>query len=320
MKSFTRRDFLRILALGAGSAASAQILAACGASPSQSVKTRVAASTPPPGSTYLAVARGGDDPEALVRRAVEALGGMGRFVPRGARVLIKPNLCISGRSYEYAVTTNPWVVGALVKLVREAGAARVLVFDNPTTGSSEDAFASSGIAAQVAAAGGELEYVASMKFTPVDLPGAQWLKRAYIYDEVLNADVLINVPIAKHHNLTGLTLGMKNQLGTLRDRPEVHASIPNKLADLTAFLRPTLTVVDAVRILVANGPTGGSLDDVQKLDTVIATQDPVAADAYTTRLFGWTDPNRLLNVKYGAEQGIGRNDLEHLTIQEIPVG
>jgi uncharacterized protein (DUF362 family) len=320
MKSLTRRDFLRILALGAGSAASAQILAACGASPSQSVKTRLPAPSPLPGSTYLAVARGGDDPEALVRRAIEALGGMGRFVPRGARVVIKPNLCISGRSYEYAVTTNPWVVGALVKLAREAGAARVLVFDNPTTGSGEDAFASSGIAAQVGAAGGELEYVASMKFKSVELPGALWLKKTAVYDEVLNADVLINVPIAKHHNLTGLTLGMKNQLGTLRDRPEVHASIPHKLVDLATFLRPTLTVVDAVRILVANGPTGGSLDDVQKLDTVIATHDPVAADAFTTRLFGWTDPNRLLNVQYGAEAGIGRNDLENLTIQEIPVG
>jgi uncharacterized protein (DUF362 family) len=117
-----------------------------------------------------------------------------------------------------------------------------------------------------------------------------------------------------------LTLGMKNQLGMLRDRPEVHASIPHKLVDLSAFIRPTLTVVDAVRILVANGPTGGSLDDVQKLDTVIVTHDPVAADAYATRLFGWTDPNRLLNVQYGAEAGVGRNDLENLTIQEIPVG
>lgn len=79
-------------------------------------------------------------------------------------------------------------------------------------------------------------------------------------------------------------------------------------------------MVDAVRILTANGPTGGSLDDVQKLDTVIATHDPVAADAYATRLFGWADPNRLLNVKYGAEQGIGRNDLENLKVEEISVG
>ncbi|HEY5117968.1 MAG TPA: DUF362 domain-containing protein, partial [Anaerolineales bacterium] len=175
-------------------------------------------------------------------------------------------------------------------------------------------------AQQVSAAGGEVEYVASMKFTAVNLPGAEWLKQTRVYAEVLNADVLINVPIAKHHNLTGLTLGMKNQLGTLRDRPEVHTSIQHKLVDLAAFLRPTLTVIDAVRILVANGPTGGSLNDVQKLDTVIATHDVVAADAYTTRLFGWTDPNRLLNVKYGAEAGIGRSDLENLKIEEISVG
>jgi uncharacterized protein (DUF362 family) len=309
-----------MLALGAGSAAAAQVLAACGTAPSQSVRTRIAAATPLAGSTYLAAARGGDDPEALTRAAIAAIGGIERFVPKGAKVLIKPNLCISGRSYEYAVTTNPWVVGALVKLCKEAGAARILVFDNPTTGSSEDAFASSGIAQQVSAAGGELENVASMKFTRVTLPGAQWLKQTYVYGEVLNADVLINVPIAKHHNLTGLTLGMKNQLGTLRDRPEVHADIQHKLVDLAAFLRPTLTVVDAVRILTANGPTGGSLDDVQKTDTVIATHDVVAADAYTTRLFGWTDPNRLLNVKYGAEAGIGRGDLENLKIEEIPVG
>jgi uncharacterized protein (DUF362 family) len=100
----------------------------------------------------------------------------------------------------------------------------------------------------------------------------------------------------------------------------MHAEIKHKLVDLAAFLRPTLTVVDAVRILTANGPTGGSLSDVQKLDTVIATHDPVAADAYTTRLFGWTDPNRLLNVKYGADAGIGRNDLENLAIKEISVG
>jgi uncharacterized protein (DUF362 family) len=320
MKRFSRREFLRMIALGAGSAAAVQVLSACGGTSSQSVKTRSAPPTPLPGSTYLAVARGGDDPEALVRRAVEALGGIGRFVPRGAKVLIKPNLCISGRSYEYAVTTNPWVVGALVKLALEAGATRVLVFDNPTTGSGEDAFASSGIAAQASAAGGEVEYVASMKFKSVDLPGALWLKKSSVYDEVLNADVLINVPIAKHHNLTGLTIGMKNQLGTLRDRPEVHAEIQHKLVDLSAFLRPALTVVDAVRILTANGPTGGSLDDVQKIDTVIATHDPVAADAFATRLFGWTDPNRLLNVKYGAEAGIGRNDLENLAVEEIPVG
>jgi uncharacterized protein (DUF362 family) len=159
-----------------------------------------------------------------------------------------------------------------------------------------------------------------MKFVPVDLPAGQTLKKTEVYDGALNADVLINVPIPKHHSLAQLTIGMKNFLGVIRDRPEMHSSLNQKLVDLNQFLLPTLTIVDAVRILKANGPTGGNLDDVQKLDTVIATHDLVAADAYATTLFGWEDPDRLLYVKYGAERGIGRSDLENLKIEEISVG
>lgn len=314
----SRRDFLRWSALGAGVAAGAQVLSACGSSPSTT--TRLAPATIAPGATYLAVARGGDDPEALVRRAVAALGGMERFVPKGASVIVKPNACVAGRSYEYAATTNPWTVAAVVKLCREAGAGRVRVFDNPFGGTAEEAFASSGIAEQVLAAGGEMEYPAAMKYVAMDLPAGETLKRSFFYDEVLHADVLINVPIPKHHSLAQLTIGMKNFLGVIRDRPEMHSSLNQKLVDLNQFLQPTLTIVDAVRILTANGPTGGNLDDVQKLDTVIATPDGVAADAYAATLFGWSDPNRLLYVKYGAERGIGRSDLENLKIEEIAVG
>jgi uncharacterized protein (DUF362 family) len=96
--------------------------------------------------------------------------------------------------------------------------------------------------------------------------------------------------------------------------------VNRKLVDLNQYLRPTLTIVDAVRILTANGPTGGSLDDVRKVDTVIATHDGVAADAFATTLFGWEDPNRLSYVQYAAERGIGRSDLENLAIEEISVG
>jgi uncharacterized protein (DUF362 family) len=318
----SRREFLRWTALGAGAAAGGQFLSACSASGSTSTSgmNRGAAPTPAPGSTYLAVARGGDDPETLVRRAVAAIGGMERFVPKGANVLIKPNACTVGRSYEYAATTNPWVVAAVVKLAREAGAGRVRVFDNPFGGTAEDAFASSGIAEQVLAAGGEMEYPAAMKFVAMDLPSGEMLKKANFHDSALSADVLINVPIPKHHSLAQLTIGMKNMLGVIRDRPEVHSSINQKLVDLNQFLLPTLTIVDAVRILTANGPTGGSLADVRKLDTVIASYDGVAADAFATSLFGWEDPNRLLYVKYGAERGIGRSDLSNLKIEEIAVG
>jgi uncharacterized protein (DUF362 family) len=318
MTRIHRREFLRLAALGAGSAAASSLLAACGTAPE--AKIRPLPPTPEAGMPYLAVARGGDDPGELVRRAIEAIGGIERFVPRGAKVLIKPNLCTPGRSYEYAATTNPWVVGAVVKLCREAGASRILVYDNPTTGSSEDAFGSSGIAEQVTAEGGKVEYSSPMKFVSVTLPGALYLPHTYVYDEVLNADVLINIPILKQHSLAQLSIGMKNLLGVIRDRPEVHPGINQKLPELAGFLRPQLTVVDAVRILTANGPTGGNLDDVRELDTVVATHDFVAADAYAATLFGLDDPNRLGYVKNAAESGLGRNDLGNLKTEEISVG
>jgi len=272
-------------------------------------------------SAYLAVARGGDDPEALVRRAVDAIGGMGRFVPQGANVLIKPNICTAPiKSYESAATTNPLVVGALVKMCLEAGAARVRVYDFPFGAPSKQAYSASGIAEQVRAAGGELEYVDTSKFIPTDLPNGLSLHSASLYSEVINAEVVINVPIAKTHSTTGLTLGMKNMMGVVLNRKAIHDDIHPRIADLAGFIRLELTVIDAVRILIANGPVSASLNDVRKIDTVIASADIVAADAYATRLFGWSDPNRLGYVRIGAEIGLGRSDLENLKIEEISLG
>jgi uncharacterized protein (DUF362 family) len=315
----SRREFLRWTALGAGAAAGARVLSACAASP-EGGKTRLQPPTPAPGSTYLAVARGGDDPEALTRAAVDAVGGMARFVPSGARVLIKPNMCVSRHSYELAATTNPWVVGALVKMCYEAGAASVLVYDFPFDGSSKTAWGDSGIGAQVTVAGGRIEYVDGKKFIPATLPDGHSLTSAEFYSEVTNADVLINAPIAKHHSTAGLTLGMKNLMGAIHHRQEIHDDLHRRIADLADYLRPELNVVDAVRIRIANGPQGECPSDVRKIDTVIASADIVAADAYATRLFGWTDPNRLGYVKYGNEWGIGRSDLENLRIADIAVG
>jgi uncharacterized protein (DUF362 family) len=275
--------------------------------------------TPAPAAPDLVVARGGDDPEAITRAAIAALGGMGRFVPSGASVLIKPNACTANRSYKYAATTNPWVVGALVKMCREAGARRVLVYDFPFDGGLADAFAVSGIAEQVLAAGGELENFQYDKFVSTRLPGSQVLNYADIYSEVTSADVVINVPIAKNHGDTGLTLGMKNFMGTVRDRGGMHnrGSLHRQIAELAGFIRPELTVVDAIRILTADGPRGGSLNAVRKLDTVIASADFVAADAYTTRLFGYAAPTHLGYVKIAADMGLGRADLENLKITEV---
>ncbi len=270
------------------------------------------------GSPDLVVARGGE-PEELVRRAMAALGGMERFVGRGDNVIVKPNICVAYHTYEYAATANPWVVAALVRLCLEAGAGRVRVMDFPFGGGPEEAYARSGIQEQVLAAGGQMEIMSSFKFVPTDIPQGLDLRRCDIYDDVLNADVVINVPIAKDHSLARLTLGMKNLMGVILDRPAMHSNLGQRLADLASRVRPALTVVDAVRILVSHGPTGGNLEDVRKMDTVIASPDIVAADSYAATLFG-LQPHDLSYVRAATEMGLGRSDLGSLRIEEIAVG
>jgi uncharacterized protein (DUF362 family) len=252
----------------------------------------------------MAVARG-DEPEMLVSAALAALGGMERFVKPGDNVVVKPNICVAYHTYEYAATTNPWVVGALVNHCRDAGAARVLVMDYPFGGSVDQAYVRSGIQEQVLAAGGEMESFAFLKFLKTDLPEGVDLKSCHIYEDVLSADVIINVPIAKQHGLARLTLGMKNLMGVIRDRPEIHTNLGQRLADLTSRLQPALTVVDAVRILTYGGPSGGDLNAVQKVDTVIASPDIVAADSYAASLFNLA-PTDLTYIRAGTTMGLGR--------------
>jgi len=344
---FTRKEFLHTLAAGMGAVAFNKFLSACSRAEitAETIPTRVpsvatdklselesgepsteASPLPveaPNGSPDLVVARGaeGSDvpPEELVRRALAALGGMERFVPQGANVVVKPNICLGYHEYEYAATTNPWVVGALVKLCIEAGAGRVDVMDFPFGGPAEQAYVKSGIEDQVRAAGGEMVAMPHFKYVPTEIPQGVDMQQCDIFDDVLNADVLINVPIAKHHSLARLTLGMKNLMGVIRDRPSIHRNIGQRLADLTSRVYPTLTVVDAVRILVANGPTGGNLDDVRKTDTVIASPDIVAADSYASTLFGLR-PEELAYIQAGAAMGLGRSELGTLKIEEIAVG
>jgi uncharacterized protein (DUF362 family) len=268
---------------------------------------------------YMVVAHGGDKPEELVNRAIAALGGIERFVKPGNDVIIKPNICVAYHSYEYAATTNPWVVGALVKLCKGAGASRVRVMDFPFGGTAAQAYAISGIQDQVAAAGGQMEQMASRKFTKSDIPDGKDLHNWPIYEDILKADVVINVPIAKHHSLAGLTLGMKNMMGTIQNRESIHSNIGQRLADLTSRVKPALTVVDAVRILMANGPTGGNLDDVKKLDTLIATTDIVAADTYAASLFK-VKISELPYIDAGQKMGLGTSDLSSVKIEQISVG
>lgn len=332
MSKMTRREFLIMVSMTTGAVVLDQAITACAGrtqtfettqkqSPQivPAVQNKLTATGQPDKGQFpdLVVTRQGT-PEELTRRAIQALGGMNRFVPQGANVIVKPNICVAYNTYEYASTTNPWVVGALVKMCYEAGASKVKVMDFPFGGTPEEAYSRSGIAEQVAAAGGEMVTMARLKYSMTNIEAGKDLKEVLLYKDALNTDVLINVPIAKHHSLARLTLGMKNLMGLMQSRYIIHQNIGQRLADLTSVIRPTLTVVDAVRILMANGPTGGNLDDVKEMNTVIASQDIVATDSYATSLFD-LKPEDLDYIQAGKEMGLGESNLKNLRIEELVV-
>ena len=269
----------------------------------------------PPDKAYLSVARG-QYTESIVKASIDALGGMTRFVKVGDEVIVKPNICVAYHTYEYAATTNPEVIGTLVKLCIAAGASRVRVMDQPFGGTAEQAYERSGISKAVKEAGGEMEVMSAMKFRKTEIPHGRDITEWPVYIDALDADVLIDVPIAKHHSLARLTLGMKNLMGLIRDRNQFHFNLGQRIADLTSLLRPHLTVVDAVRILTNHGPTGGNLEDVKVMNTVIASHDIVAADAYAATLFGLSGDD-IPAIRAASLMGLGTSDLNSIRIEEI---
>lgn len=325
-KKLARRDFLKILAAAGGSLLFQQFLAACGAKKTLPVgptsPTTMPTSTAGPTSTPLSapdlVVVRGSDPEAMIRRALEAFGGIQAFVPAGARVVVKPNVC-ANLPPQHAATTNPYLVGALVKLCLEAGAATVTVLDLPIRGSAAAAYVTTGIREQVEAAGGHLDDMNYINFRAVSIPDGRRLRAAHVYQPALDADVLINVPIAKDHVTTRLTLGMKNLMGLVPDRTRgtMHSTdIHQAIADLASLICPTLTVVDAIRILTRGGPVNEDLSAVQERNTIIVSPDIVAADSYATTLFDLT-PQDIGYIAAAADMGLGRLDWQNLKIQEI---
>lgn len=287
-------------------------------SPTPPAPTATATAQATPNPAYLIVARGGK-PSELTERVVAALGGIERFVKQGANVIIKPNICIASHTFEYAATTNPEVVATLVRLCLGAGAKRVRVMDQPFSGTPDAAYARSGIAEAVRGAGGQMEIMTQMKFREVAIPEGRDIKKWRVYGEILDADVVINVPIAKTHGNTRLTLGSKNLMGIVEDRSSFHLNLNQRIADINSQIKPALTIIDAVRIMVRNGPTGGSLDDVKVMNTLIASPDVIAADAYATSLFG-LKPTDIGYIKTGAEMKLGTMDLSSIKIEELQVG
>jgi len=253
------------------------------------------------GRPPLVVAHGAD-PATMVTAALAALGGIGRFVKRGETVLVKPNMAWD-RTPEQGAGTHPEVVAEVVRQCRAAGAARVIVAENPVHDAARVALRS-GIGAAVAASGGELALPRRSDFEWTALGGSV-LEGWDVLSVLFAADRLINVPVVKHHSLSLMTCGIKNHMGLIGgSRGRLHQEIHTSIVDLACSFRPTLTIVDATRVMLRNGPTGGRLEDVAIRNLVAAGTDPVACDAWAARQLG-LDPRDVAHVVQAEGRGLG---------------
>lgn len=270
---------------------------------------------PPAGTPRLVIARG-PDPRRNVEAALERMGGVGRFIAKGEVVLLKPNVGWDRRP-EQAANTDPRVVAALVRACLGAGAGKVIVTDNPVN-DPQRCFSRSGILEAARSAGAEVAIPGERGFEMVAIPGQ--LGRWPVFEPFIRAQKIINIPIVKHHSLTRATLGMKNWYGILGGRRnQLHQRIDESVAELAALMRPTLTVMDATRVLMRNGPTGGSLADVKQADTVAVSLDPVAVDAWALSLLG-VQPEGLAWLRLGQERHLGVVDYRSLNPVELKTG
>jgi uncharacterized protein (DUF362 family) len=262
----------------------------------------------------VAVAEGKDHAR-LAGNAIAALGGMKRFVRSGNVVVVKPNMGWD-RSPAQAANTNPLVVRAVVEEALRAGAAKVKVFDR-TCNDERRCYVNSGMAEALRGLKNvELKYIENERFRKVTINGTV-LREWELYGEALAADVFINVPVAKHHGLTRLTLGLKNVMGVMGgNRGSIHKNIDAALADINSVCKSHLVVIDATRVLTAHGPQGGDPRDVEVLDKVIASTDIVAADAYATTLFGLKPAD--IGVTVAAyKRGLGEMDLKRVRVVKV---
>jgi uncharacterized protein (DUF362 family) len=246
---------------------------------------------------------------ALTRAALDEIGGLGGFVSRGDVVWIKPNIAWN-RKPEFAATTHPEVVRVLAEQALNAGAKTVKIGDH-TCHDARLCYKSSGIAAVAEQVGAEMVTLDPNRFREMKI-GGERLDRWPVYPEIVESDLVINVPVAKHHGLSRTSLCMKNYMGVIGGRRGTwHQDLPACLVDITAFMKPRVSVVDAVRALSDHGPTGGNLRDVIHPRVVAAGTDPVALDALGSELLG-VDPASVTTVRAGERAGLGVLDYESL--------
>jgi uncharacterized protein (DUF362 family) len=269
----------------------------------------------PPDSALPKVALAkNEDPLVSLRQSLDAVGGIKRFISPGERVTVKPNVGWD-RTAEQAANTNPILVGEMVRLCLEAGASEVIVTD-VTCNDPRRCFLRSGIREAAEKAGGRVILPVDDDYLTVDMNGeilTEWPVLKYFVE----TDRLINMPIVKQHSLSRCTVGMKNLYGILGGpRHRLHQHIDQSIVDLASFCRPTLTVVDATRVLLRNGPQGGSLDDVSRQDTVICSTDQVAADSRASEFLGLAG-DTVAHIVLAEKSGLGTIDYRAAGYKEI---
>lgn len=248
----------------------------------------------------------------LTERAIAELGGMKRFVSKGDVVWVKPNIGWN-RKPEYAANTHPDVVATLVRLCFEAGAKTVKVGDN-TCNDARQSYENSGIGPAADKLGAEVVYLDGKRFRDMNIGGNR-LKSHPVYPEIVECDLVINVPVCKHHGSTTVSLCMKNYMGVVDGRRKFHQDLPTTISDITQFMKPRLCVLDATRVLTAHGPTGGKLEDVKTLHTVAAGTDIIALDAFGAELLEYK-PADIGTIAKGQDYGLGKMDYRSLALGE----
>lgn len=265
----------------------------------------------------------GGEPDVMLNKALDALGGISQYIKKGQNVVIKPNIGWD-RTPELAANTNPLLISALVKLCIGAGANKVTVFDH-TCDNWQKCYEKSGIAAAVKAAGGVIVPGNDERYyKEVDIPLGVKLKTAKIHEALLEADAWINVPILKNHGGAKMTISMKNYMGIVWDRGFFHSNdLQQCIADICTWnKKPVLNIVDAYRVMRQNGPQGKSAADVSELKTLIVSSDIVATDTAALRFFNQVEKMDLAavgHIQKGESQKLGTTNLDKLTIKRIKI-
>lgn len=253
---------------------------------------------------------------ALTRKMFESAGGISTFISKGDIVVIKPNISWAQPPH-LAATSHPEVVQAVIELCQEAGAKKVRIADN-TIHDARRCFSVTGVGLVAEKTGAELVDPKSSMMKEMNLKGER-LKLWPVFTPIVEADKVINLPVAKVHGLSDLTLGMKNWIGAVGGRrPALHQDIHQTIVDLAGFFKPTLTLIDATRIMVANGPSGGDEKDVKTMNRLILSNDPVAADAMGAGLFN-KNPLDVGFIKIAQERGMGTSDMKKLSQLQVSV-